>query len=283
MGRIGLTISPADNNVLYATIEAADKRGGIFRSTDRGESWERRNDFDQTAMYYSKIFADPKDVDRVYIPNTYMMVSDDGGRTVRRLGERSKHVDNHAMWINPDNTKHYLVGSDGGIYETFDNGATWNFKSNLPITQFYDVTADNAAPFYNVYGGTQDNSSVGAPSRTRSASGITNADWFVTQGGDGFRTQVDPTDPNIVYSESQHGGLIRFDRRTGERTGIEPATGRDEDPLRLNWDTPFIISPHSHTRLYFAANKLYKSDDRGDSWQLVSGDIHAGLTATNCR
>ena len=277
MGRIGLTISPADNNVLYATIEAADRRGGIFRSTDRGESWERRNDFDQTAMYYSKIFADPKDVDRVFIPNTYMMVSDDGGRTVRRLGEKSKHVDNHAMWINPDNTKHYLVGSDGGIYETFDNGANWNFKSNLPITQFYDVTTDNAAPFYNVYGGTQDNSSVGAPSRTRSASGITNADWFVTQGGDGFRTQVDPTDPNIVYSESQHGGLIRFDRRTGERTGIEPATGRDEDPLRLNWDTPFIISPHLHTRLYFAANKLYKSDDRGDSWQLVSGELTRGL------
>ncbi|HXG84588.1 MAG TPA: hypothetical protein VNI84_11225, partial [Pyrinomonadaceae bacterium] len=277
MGRIGLTISPADNNVLYATVEAADKKGGIFRSTDRGESWERRNEFDQTAMYYSQIVADPKDVDRVYIPNTYMMVSDDGGKTVRRLGEKSKHVDNHAMWINPDNTKHYLVGSDGGIYETFDNGANWHFKSNLPITQFYDVTTDNAAPFYNVYGGTQDNSSVGAPSRTRSASGITNADWFVTQGGDGFRTQVDPTDPNIVYAESQHGGLIRFDRRTGERIGIEPATGRDEDPLRLNWDTPFIISPHSHTRLYFAANKLYRSDDRGDSWQLVSGDITRGL------
>ncbi|HXG84634.1 MAG TPA: hypothetical protein VNI84_11460 [Pyrinomonadaceae bacterium] len=277
MGRIGLTISPADNNVLYATVEAADKKGGIFRSTDRGESWERRNDFDATAMYYSKIFADPKDVDRVYIPNTYMMVSDDGGKTVRRLGEKSKHVDNHAMWINPENTKYLLVGSDGGVYESYDTGANWHFKSNLPITQFYDVATDNALPFYNVYGGTQDNSSVGAPSRTRSASGITNADWFVTQGGDGFRTQVDPEDPNIVYSESQHGGLIRFDRRTGERTGIEPATGRDEDPLRLNWDTPFIISPHSRTRLYYAANKVYRSDDRGDSWQVISGDITRGL------
>ena len=277
MGRIGLTVSPADNNVLYATIEAADKKGGIFRSTDRGESWERRNDFDQTAMYYSQIVADPKDVDRIYIPNTYMMTSDDGGKTVRRLGEKSKHVDNHAIWINPENTDHLLVGCDGGVYESYDRGANWEFKSNLPITQFYDVTTDNAVPFYNVYGGTQDNSSVGAPSRTRSASGITNADWFVTQGGDGFRTQVDPTDPNIVYAESQHGGLVRFDRRTGERVGIEPATGRDEDPLRLNWDTPFIISPHLHTRLYFAANKVYKSDDRGDSWQLVSGDITRGL------
>lgn len=277
LGRIGLTISPVDNNVLYATVEAADKKGGIFRSTDRGESWERRNEFDATAMYYSQIVADPKNVDRIYVPNTYMMTSDDGGKTVRRLGEKSKHVDNHAIWINPDNTKHLLVGCDGGVYESYDGGANWDFKSNLPITQFYDVTTDNALPFYNVYGGTQDNSSVGAPSRTRSASGITNADWFITQGGDGFRTQVDPEDPNTVYAESQNGGLIRFDRRTGERTGIEPATGRDEDPLRLNWDTPFIVSPHSHTRLYYAANKVYKSDDRGDSWQVISGDITRGL------
>lgn len=277
LGRIGLTISPVDNNVLYATIEAADKRGGIFRSTDRGESWERRNDYDTTAMYYSQIIADPKDVDRIYVPNVYMMVSDDGGRTLRRLGEKSKHVDNHAIWINPENTKHYLVGSDGGVYESHDQGANWHFKSNLPITQFYDVTADNATPFYNVYGGTQDNFSVGGPSRTRSASGITNADWFVTQGGDGFRTQVDPTDPNIVYSELQHGGLVRFDRRTGERLGIQPATGSNEDPLRLNWDVPFILSPHLHTRLYYAANKVYRSDDRGDTWQLISGDITRGL------
>ncbi len=277
MGRIGLTISPADNNVLYATVEAADKKGGIFRSTDRGESWERRNDFDQTAMYYSQIVADPKDAERIYIPNTYMMVSDDGGKTVRRLGEKSKHVDNHAIWINPENTNYYLVGCDGGIYESFDRGANWEYKSNLPITQFYDVTTDNAAPFYNVYGGTQDNSSVGGPSRTHNVSGITNSDWFITQGGDGFRSQVDPEDPNIVYAESQNGGLVRFDRRTGERVGIEPAIGRNEDPLRTNWDTPFIISPHSHTRLYFAANKVYRSDDRGDSWQLVSGDITRGL------
>jgi photosystem II stability/assembly factor-like uncharacterized protein len=277
MGRIGLTISPADNNVLYATIEAADRKGGIFRSTDRGESWERRNDFDATAMYYSQIVADPKDVERIYIPNTYMMVSDDGGKTVRRLGEKSKHVDNHAIWINPENTNYYLVGCDGGIYESFDRGANWEYKSNLPITQFYDVTTDNAAPFYNVYGGTQDNSSVGGPSRTHNVSGITNSDWFITQGGDGFRSQVDPEDPNIVYAESQNGGLVRFDRRTGERVGIEPAIGRNEDPLRTNWDTPFIISPHSHTRLYFAANKLYKSDDRGDSWQLVSGELTRGL------
>lgn len=273
MGRIGLAVSPVDSDIIYATVEAADRRGGIYRSTDRGGSWERRNDYDTTAMYYGEIFADPKDAERIYLPNVYMMVSDDGGRTLRRLGERSKHVDNHVIWVNPNNTSHIFVGSDGGLYESFDRGATWIFKQNLPVTQFYDVAVDNQMPFYNVYGGTQDNFSVGGPSRTRSASGITNADWFVTQGGDGFRTQVDPTDPNIVYAESQYGGLARFDRRTGERMGIQPQVGRAEDPLRWNWDSPLIISPHKHTRLYFAANKLFKSEDRGDSWTVVSGEV----------
>jgi photosystem II stability/assembly factor-like uncharacterized protein len=277
MGRIGLAISPVDTNVVYATIEAADRRGGIFRSTDQGGSWERRNPYDTTAMYYGKITADPKDVDRIYVMNVFIQVSDDGGRTLRPLGERSKHVDNHVIWIDPTNTNHYLVGCDGGVYESFDRGAMWDFKSNLPITQFYDVTTDNALPFYNVYGGTQDNFSVGGPSRTRSVSGITNADWFVTQGGDGFRTQVDQEDPNTIYAESQYGGIVRFDKRTGERMSIQPAEKRGEEALRFNWDSPFIISPHSHTRLYFAADKLFRSDDRGDSWRVISGQLSRAL------
>jgi len=277
MGRIGLAISPVDTNVIYATVEAAEGRGGIFRSSDRGGSWERRNPYDTTAMYYSQIIADPKDVDRIYVMNVFLMVSDDGGRTIRRLGEKSKHVDNHVIWVDPDNTRHYLVGCDGGVYESYDRGANWHFKSNMPIGQFYDVTVDNAAPFYNVYGGLQDNFSVGGPSRTRSASGIVNSDWFVTQGGDGFRTQVDPEDPNTIYAELQYGSLVRFDKRTGERMGIQPGEARGEQGLRFNWDSPFIISPHSHTRLYFAANKLYRSDDRGDSWKLISGELSRGL------
>jgi photosystem II stability/assembly factor-like uncharacterized protein len=277
LGRIGLAISPVDSNVIYATVEAADKKGGIFRSNDRGGSWERRNEFDATAMYYSRIVADPKNVDRVYVMNVFLMVSDDGGKTLRRLGEKSKHVDNHDIWINPNNTDHYLVGCDGGVYESYDRGVNWEFKQNLPITQFYDVTTDNATPFYNIYGGAQDNFNVGGPSRTRNASGITNSDWFVTLGGDGFRTQVDPEDPNTIYSEYQNGVLYRFDKRTGERMGIQPATGRGQEPLRWNWDSPFIISPHSHTRLYFAADKLFRSDDRGDSWQVVSGQLSRGL------
>lgn len=277
MGRIGLAVSPVDSNVVYATVEAADRKGGIFRSSDRGGSWERRNEFDVAAMYYARIVADPKDVDRIYVMNVFLMVSDDGGRTIRRLGEKSKHVDNHDIWIDPNNTDHYLVGCDGGVYESHDRGINWEFKRNLPVTQFYDVTTDNATPFYNVYGGAQDNFSFGGPSRTRNISGITNADWFVTNGGDGFRSQVDPEDPNTIYAELQNGVLARFDKLTGERMGIQPATGRGEEPLRWNWDSPFIVSPHSHTRLYFAADKLFRSDDRGDSWQVVSGQLSRGL------
>src|SRR5438445_141290 len=277
LGRIGLAVSPADSNVIYATVEAADRKGGIFRSNDRGGSWERRNEFDAGAMYYARIVADPKDVDRIYVMNVFLMVSDDGGRTLRRLGERSKHVDNHDILIDPNNTDHYLVGCDGGVYESWDRGVNVDFKRNLPVTQFYDITTDNATPFYNVYGGAQDNFSFGGPSRTRSASGIVNSDWFVTNGGDGFRSQVDPEDPNIIYAELQNGSLARFDKRTGERMGIQPEVGRNEDPLRWNWDSPFIISPHSHTRVYFAADKLFRSDDRGDSWQIISGQLSRGL------
>ena len=277
LGRIGLAISSVDSNVLYATVEAGDRKGGIFRSTDRGGSWERRNEFDAGAMYYSRIVPDPKDVDRVYIMNVFLMVSDDGGRTLRRLGEKSKHVDNHEIWIDPRDNDHYLVGSDGGVYESYDRGANWEFKANLPITQFYDITTDNDAPFYNVYGGTQDNFSFGGPSSTRSVSGIVNSDWFVTNGGDGFHTRVDPEDPNTIYATLQNGVLVRFDKRTGERMGIQPQPARGEEPFRWNWDSPLIISPHLHTRLYFAADKLFRSDDRGDSWKVISGQLSRGL------
>ncbi|HXQ71657.1 MAG TPA: hypothetical protein VN844_14270, partial [Pyrinomonadaceae bacterium] len=209
--------------------------------------------------------------------NVFLMVSDDGGRTLRRLGEKSKHVDNHDIWIDPENTDHYLVGCDGGVYESFDRGANWEFKANLPVPQFYDITTDNAKPFYNIYGGTQDNFSFGGPSRTRSASGIVNSDWFVTQGGDGFRSQVDPEDPNTIYASLQHGVIVRFDKRTGERIGIQPQSGRNEDPMRWNWDSPFIISPHLRTRLYMASDKLFRSDDRGDSWTQISGQLSRDL------
>jgi hypothetical protein len=224
-------------------------------------------------MYYGDVFVDPVDVDRIYIPDVIFQVSDDGGKTLRTLGQRNMHVDNHIIWVDPANTNHILVGNDGGLYRSFDRAATWVFFENLPITQFYDVDVDNAAPFYNIYGGTQDNFSLGGPSRTRSEHGILNQDWFVTQGGDGFVSRVDPEDPNTVYAELQHGVIVRYDKRTGERIGIQPQEDKGGVPLRWNWDAPFIISPHSHTRLYMAAQMLFRSDDRGNSWKAVSPDL----------
>ncbi|MFN0121692.1 MAG: VPS10 domain-containing protein [Blastocatellia bacterium] len=273
MGRIGIAISPVNPDVVFATVEAASGGSGIFRSQDRGATWEKMSGFIAQGMYYGQIICDPKNVDRVYMPNVIFQVSDDGGRTFRALGEKSKHVDNHAIWIDPKNTDYYLVGSDGGVYESHDRGANWHFKSNLPVTQFYDVAVDNAAPFYNICGGTQDNYSMCGPSRTRDVAGANNSHWIITNGGDGFVSRIDPVDPNIIYAESQYGGLVRFDKRSGERTGIQPQPGKGEAALRWNWDSPLIISPHLNTRIYFAANKLFRSDDRGDTWKAISGDL----------
>lgn len=277
LGRIGLSISPADTNVVYASVEAGGQLSGIFRTNDRGATWERMGNRIAQGMYYGQIVADPKLVDRVYIPDVQMQVSDDGGRTQRAAGERLKHVDNHALWIDPANNNYLLVGCDGGIYESFDKGENWHFKANLPVAQFYDIAVDNAVPFYNVYGGTQDNNSLGGPAKSRSQSGIVNSDWIMTNGGDGFQTRIDPTDPNIIYAESQNGGLVRYDKRTGERVSIAPMEGKGIESQRYNWDSPLIISPHSHTRLYFAGHKLFKSDNRGDDWKVISGDLSRGI------
>jgi photosystem II stability/assembly factor-like uncharacterized protein len=277
LGRIGLAVSPVEPNVVYATVEAAAQGSGIFRSNDRGATWERTSPTIAQGMYYGQIICDPKNVDRIYIPNVVFQVSDDGGRTQRPLGERLKHVDNHAIWIDPKDTNFYLVGCDGGVYESHDRGANWNFKSNMPIAQFYDVAIDNQSPFYFVYGGTQDNNSLGGPAKTRNPSGIVNSDWFATNGGDGFTSRVDPDDPNTVYAESQNGGLARFNKLNGERVSITPIPGKSEESQRYNWDSPFVISPHNSKRIYFAGHRLFRSDNRGDDWRVVSGDLSRGL------
>ncbi len=273
MGRIGLAVSPVDANVVYATIEAADGKGGVFRSNDKGATWERRNEFDVGAMYYARVIADPRNVDRIFVMNVSLRESLDGGKTLHKVNELNHHGDNHAIWIDPENTKHWLLGSDGGMYETYDDARSWEFKANLPTVQFYDVAVDNALPFYNVCGGTQDNFSWCGPTRTRNVNGIMNSDWYVTTGGDGFHSQIDPVDANTVYSESQYGVLVRYDKPTGQELVLQPQAGKGEAPLRWNWDSPLIISPHLHTRLYFAANKLFRSDDRGDTWKAISGDL----------
>ncbi|HEX9011165.1 MAG TPA: hypothetical protein VF804_12430, partial [Holophagaceae bacterium] len=274
LGRIGLAVAPGRPGLVYATVEAANGAGGFFRSTDGGGSWEKRSsNVSGSAQYYQELFVDPSDPGRIYAMDTWMQVSDDGGKTWRRVGEKHKHVDNHALWIDPANADHLLAGCDGGVYESRDRGATWVFMANLPIAQFYRVTTDNAKPFYHVYGGTQDNYSLGGPSRTVNSQGITNADWFVTQGGDGFYSQVDPVDPDTIYAEAQYGGLVRFSRKTGERLDIQPTPAPGEASLRWNWDAPLLISPHDHRRVYFAAQKLFRSDDRGESWKAVSPDL----------
>jgi photosystem II stability/assembly factor-like uncharacterized protein len=273
LGRIGLAISAVNPDVLYANVEAANGKGGIYRSSDNGVTWEQRSEYNQGSMYYGDIFADPVNVDRIYIPDVLFQVSDDGGKTRRALGTRNMHVDNHIIWVDPADTNHLLVGNDGGLYRSQDRGAHWIFFANLPLPQFYDVDVDNAAPFYNVYGGLQDNYSLGGPARTRSEHGILNQDWFVTQGGDGFVSHVDPDDPNTIYAELQHGVIVRYDKRTGERIGIQPQEDKGGTPLRWNWDSPFIISPHLHTRLYFGSQFLYRSDDRGNTWKAISPDL----------
>lgn len=273
LGRIGLAISPANPDLLFAIVEAADNKGGVFASTDRGSSWEKRSDYTTSGNYYQEIFCDPKDTGRIYSMNVYLQVSTDGGRNFHNLGEKNKHVDNHVIWINPANTQHMLVGCDGGLYESFDGAQNWNFKANLPVTQFYKVSLDNSLPFYYVYGGTQDNFSLGGPSRTTSVNGIVNSDWFITNGGDGFETQVDYTDPNIVYAQSQYGGLVRYDRRTGERIDIKPVEPGNDTPYRWNWDAPLLISQHNPKRLYFASNRIFRTDDQGNTWQVISPDL----------
>jgi photosystem II stability/assembly factor-like uncharacterized protein len=274
LGRIALAVSPANPDVVYAMVEGFDEEhGGFYRSNNMGESWSRQSDYFTSGNYYVELIPDPADENKVFSMDTWLHHTEDGGKTFKKTGEKSKHVDNHAMWIDPGNTGHWLVGCDGGLYETWDAANNWQFYQNLNITQFYRVAVDYDEPFYNVYGGTQDNNTIGGPSRTTNAHGTSNFDWYITRGGDGFEPAVDPTNPDIVYSQSQYGWLVRYNRKTGEKINIKPIERKGEDAYRWNWDAPLLISPHNPKRLYFAANKVFMSDDRGDSWNVVSEDL----------
>jgi photosystem II stability/assembly factor-like uncharacterized protein len=277
MGRIGMDISSVEPDYIYALIEAEKDQQGLYLSKDRGESWEKVNEYVTSGNYYQEVFCDPKDKNKVFFMDTWLHHTTDGGKTVLKTGEKSKHVDNHCIWIDPNDTDHWIVGCDGGVYETWDHANNWHFKPNLPITQFYKVAVDNDYPFYNIYGGTQDNNSLGGPSRTLNNHGIMNSDWYITNGGDGFESAVDPEDPNIVYAQSQYGWLVRYDRLSGEKVGIKPMASKTMAPLRWNWDAPLLISPHNSKRLYFAANKLFRSENRGDEWKCISPDLSKGV------
>lgn len=274
-GGMGIAISPVNPDVLYLIVEAAENQGGFYRSTNRGESWQKMSSHHSSGQYYNRIFCDPQNVDKVYSVETVTHFTVDGGKTFTPLGLSNRHVDDHALWINPNDTKHILIGGDGGIYESFDEGENWNYKSNLSVTQFYRVSVDNATPFYNVYGGTQDNNSMYGPSQTLSSDGIVNYDWVITNGGDGFWSTADPIDHNIVYAESQYGGMVRYDKRSGESISIRPEPRKGELNYKWNWDTPLFVSSHKNTRIFCAANKVFRSNDRGDHWEVISDDLTA--------
>jgi photosystem II stability/assembly factor-like uncharacterized protein len=276
MGKIGLAISPQKPDVLYAAIELDRRTGAVYRSADRGGSWEKQSEAVSGATgphYYQELYASPHQFDRIYLVDVRMQISEDGGKNFRRMKGKHKHVDNHALAFRLDDPDYLLVGCDGGVYESFDLAENWRFMANLPVTQFYKVALDDAEPFYNIYGGTQDNNTQGGPSRTDNVHGIRNSDWFITLFGDGHQPATEPGNPDIVYSEMQQGYLVRVDRTTGEIVYIQPQPDAGEDYERFNWDAPILVSPHSPARLYFASQRVWRSDDRGDSWTAISGDL----------
>jgi photosystem II stability/assembly factor-like uncharacterized protein len=275
LGRIGLDVFRKNTSILYARIEH-EKESGVYRSDDAGASWSKVSSLNPRPMYFSQIRIDPTNENRIYVLGVTLHLSEDGGKTWNNNAARLIHVDFHAMWIDPRNPDHLLLGGDGGVGISHDRSKTWVWMNNLPLGQFYHASYDMQTP-YAICGGLQDNNTWCGPSAVRSASGIANDDWFVVQGGDGFVGLVDPTDHRIIYAESQDGFMSRIDRTTNERQSIRPEALRTEKSFRWNWDTPMQLSPHDPKTLYAGAHRLYRSSDRGLSWTPISPDLTLGV------
>ena len=276
LGKIGLAISPFNPDVIYAAIELDRKKGGLFMSTNRGASWTKQSNAVSGGTgphYYQELYASPHHEGKLFLMNNYVQISDDHGKTFYTMNERNKHVDSHAMAFKKSDPNYVLFGTDGGLYESFDLTKSWKFIRNLPITQYFKVAVDDSKPFYKIYGGTQDNGSHGGPSNTIYSDGIANSDWWKTLGADGHQSAIEPGNPNITYGEFQQGALWRIDQTTKETVFIQPQ-GMDGDPFeRFNWDAPILVSPHNPKRLYFASQRVWRSDNRGDDWIAISKDL----------
>lgn len=281
LGRISMDIWARDANVVMATVEGPSGTtvGGIYRSEDGGATWEQMSRTNPRPMYFSKIVMDAQDSDRVYMAGVGLHMSLDGGRSWEPDAAQAIHDDIHAIWVNPSNANHVLIGTDGGMAVSWDQSRTWQFIPNLPVGLFYHVSYDFERPF-NVCGGMQDNYNWCGPSATRFVRGILNSDWFQVLGGDGFHAIPDPRDSRIVYTESQNGNMIRRNTVTGESKNIRPTPQNVANHLagesyRWPWDTPILLSPHDPGVLMVSANAVFRSTDRGDSWTRISPDLTA--------
>lgn len=277
IGKIGLAVTPANPQLVYATIESDNANKGFYKSTDKGESWTKQNSYISGGTgphYYQEIEVSPTNEHLIYQMDVFIQVSRDGGKSFDNLGNgREKHSDNHALWIDPTDGNHLIAGTDGGLYESFDEGTTWRHFPNLPIAQFYKIGLDNALPFYNIVAGAQDLGTLIGPSRTTNTEGVRNQDWYIPLGADGYDAVFDPNDPNTVYMEIQGGEFYRLDRKTQEVIKIKPSPAPGEAPERFNWDSPIQISAFDSKTLYFGSQRVWKSEDRGDSWKAISPDL----------
>ncbi|MGA3210169.1 MAG: glycosyl hydrolase [Terriglobales bacterium] len=276
LGRIGLAIPRSDHLRIYAVVEARNHTA-LFRSENGGENWaEVNSSFNMSGrpFYFARLIADPNHADRIYKTGFGLTVSDDGGKSfsaVSSLDAQGKvHGDHHALWIDPENSEHLFDGTDGGVYQSLDRGAHWRFEANLPVSQFYHVSADSAEP-YNVYGGLQDNGSWMGPSRA--VGGIAHRHWRNIGGGDGFWAFSDPSDPDYAYAESQGGEITRFRRSTGESRNLKPLPGLNDPEFRFNWNTPIHLSPNQPGTIYLGAQYLFRSRNHGETWERISPDL----------